>query len=387
MKPSKFFLSTLIAASVMTATAYADLSTYDEVNNTVSWVAGQENAYKYVDGTTWLKGTVGDDGQISWTDSSVTEITRVNNTGWLLYLDGSNQTISVNPAEDSSDGGGIWVTGTGNSVTATLGNWAGSIQVDAGNTLNTSWGAQLKDGTIVANGTVNLTNSTINLDGSTTREWYTGESGIINSEATNLLAWWASSGAIKALGTGVVNFNELTSIQSGFSIEAAGSATVNFNNKTVSGGSIILSTGTIQNLTVGTETRLVIDYAEASGTGALSNVVISEGAKLDVSGVVAGQSYNLFLATNVSGASNFSTDNVTIDGNVIPGHGASVSLTDSGVFSYSEGVSYGDMVWTGKENSTWDTTAKNWTSKTEGSGGDIAFAHGFSWLEFFYRFP
>ena len=216
MKPKTLFYSSLIAAAAMStvpAWAVSYISSYDSENKKINWYSADNAAYKWVGSSSgafatasnWVSGT-GLNGTPTWSDTN-TAPARVSsgdiNYGYLLYFDGTSQTISVsggtgtgNDGVDSSDGGGIWVTGTGNTVTASLGGWAGSIQVDAGNVLNTSWSQKLKDGHIVANGTVNITSGNLNFDGSGERTWFVGADGSITfGTATGI-----SNGTITLLG-------------------------------------------------------------------------------------------------------------------------------------------------------------------------------------------
>ncbi len=250
MKPKTLFFSSLVAAAAMsTVPAWATNSTYDATNKKIDWVSS-DNAYKWVGSssgafataTNWVTGT-GLNGTPTWTTTNKAPARSGN--GYLLYFDGTSQTISVSGGSGSdsiatSDGGGIWVTGTGNTVTASLGNWAGSIQVEAGNVLNTSWITKLKDGHIVANGTVNITSGNLNFDGNGERTWFVGADGSITfGTATEI-----SNGTIKLLG-------EVDTLSSGITNRTStGTTTLTKQLVTFSAG--ITNTGNLDLLTVDT---------------------------------------------------------------------------------------------------------------------------------------
>ena len=204
MRNSKFLLTSLLAAATMSATAFADTRTTQNVTTwNIKYVNGEktytegQSVFKWVGSergdagtsTNWVSGTYSRTNGLSFTETYANP-TRVNDVGFLLYFDGQNQTVTVNGTSsgqpDSSDGGGVWVTGTGNVVTVSMGRWAGSIQVDAGNVLNTSWSQQFKDGQIVAYGTVNISGANLNFDigpngvMSDSRQWFVGSEGVIN---------------------------------------------------------------------------------------------------------------------------------------------------------------------------------------------------------------
>ena len=189
MKTRNILVSTLVAAAAATfaASAFAATPTTDgNFESITSWDVSSGSVYKYSSGS-WLTGSYSD-GAFTFTETTGTPA-RADSKGFILYFDGTNTTVSASASsdKDTSDGGGIVVTGTGNTVTASLGRWAGSIQVDAGNTLNTLWTQKLKDATIVANGTVNITSGNLDLDGAGARSWSVGVDGSINfSTATTL---------------------------------------------------------------------------------------------------------------------------------------------------------------------------------------------------------
>ena len=357
MKTSKFFLSTLIAASAMTATAYADLSTYDSTNNTINWVSGQANAFKYNTDGTWTIGTVSADGSISWSSDSASSVSRVNNTGWIAYFDETNQTISATTTSDSSDGGGIIVTGTGNTVTASVGRWAGSIQVDAGNILNTSWSAQLKDGLIIANGTVNITSGNLNLDGAGQRNWWVGTEGSINFSAATGLSFIVdgqpSTGTVVVSGavdtTGAAEIEGLLNRSRGFVVKSKDMVTFAAG---LTSGLESLSVGTIDSSVADTSLSVVESYdsfsavnqyyVDKSANGVRVYYTIEDYSAMDL--IWAGTSGNSTWTDQGSNWSSSGTetsflngDNVTFDG------------TGNGTVSLENGadISVGNMVVSG----------------------------------------
>ena len=407
MKRKSLFLSTLFAAATlststlaplavtsavvatsaaMTPNALAAISTYDSTNHKIIWANTAENAvFKYVGAAgesiafntpeNWNKGSTSN-GAVTFPETAVTgNPTRVSG-GYLLYFDGNDKTMTFSGnGGDSSDGGGIWVSGTNNNVTVSLGGWAGSIQVDAGNILNTSWNAQLKDGHIVANGIVNITGGNLNFDGSGTRSWYTGNNGQINIQA----ATGISNGSILLLGSGKTTFSALTSIASGQSIEVKDTAKVDFGGRTVGGsGTLKLNEGTtLGNITLGTLTldlsALTLDNSTAKVT-LDGSVSFTKDAVIKLNNVTIGTNYKIFnLGTaTLDGLTykNFSSDSVTISGR------SKITSAD-GVLSITLGTVYSDLVWANEDGAVWNTTAGNkvW-SRTEDTSNKYDFANG-----------
>ena len=421
MKNSIKLSSILIAAAAMSVPAMANLATYDETNKKVNWVDSQA-VYKFVGTTTgesgtitgnmntaadWNKGSISS-GTITMPETAVTEApARVNNVGYLLVFGEDTETtsasigktisITANTNADSSDGGGIWVKGTDNTVTCDLGRWAGAIQVEAGNTLNTKWTAYLKDGVIVAKGIVNVTSGNLNFDGAGTRTWYTGDNGQINIQA----ATQVSTGSIQIVGSGKTTFSVLTSIAAGQSIEIKDTAKANFSNQNVS-GTIKLTTGTLESLT---STGTIVVSGE-TGTKTLKDVTFGAGSTLDLSAVAlgtesaaivtsgtvtfnagmtialgdltAGTTYKIFNGGTLTNWSTgtLSANNFTLNGKQM--NGRNIITLSNGDFSYTAGMVYTDLVWNGNEGSSeWNTTATNWNHKNEQSQTEaVAFANG-----------
>ena len=387
MKNSKFLLTSLLAAATMSATAYSDESvTWNVDSGHVYKWTGNAGGDAFATANNWVTGTYSG-GNVEFGSNTGTP-SRTSNKGYVLYFD-SGVEVSGGGDSDTSDGGGIWVTGTGNTVTVSMGRWAGSIQVDAGNVLTTSWSNQLKDGKIVANGNavVNVASGNLNFDTGGVRTWYTGENGQINIQSATGIS---NSGSVSATGVGTVTFNTLTSIAAGSYVEAAG-ATVDFNSKTVSGaGSIKLSSGTIQNLTVGSGGTLAVE-----GSGSLSNVTFSAGSIFDLSGATLSSDTALLIAsgsvtfnsaqkivlsssltsgtykifdagTNLADWTSLGKSNIDFFASGIGARGTSVSFANSGEMTITIGTEDpASLVWNGASgNSTWntDTSNTNWTN-------------------------
>lgn len=408
MKRKSLFLSTLFAAAtlststlaplavtsavvatsaVMTPNALGAISTYDSTNHKIIWANTNANAvFKYVGeaGTNitfntpanWNKGSTSN-GTVTFPETAVTGNPGRVNGGYLLYFDGENKTMTFNGnGGDSSDGGGIWVSGKNNNVTVSLGGWAGSIQVDAENVLNTSWNAQLKDGHIVANGTVNITSGNLNFDGSGTRSWYTGDAGAINVKTATGL----SAGSIEILGSGKTTFSKLTSIASGQSIEVKNTAKVDFGGQTVGGSGVLkLNAGTtLGNITLGALTLDLTALTLDNSTPKVNldgSVSFTENSVIKLGNVTAGGTYKIFDAGVTSADSltykNFSSDSVAIGGR-------SVITNSNGALSITLGTVYSDLVWAGVENAVWNTTAENkvWNRTSDASETKYDFANG-----------
>lgn len=114
---------------------------------------------------------------------------RVDNKGPHLIFNNATVTVTGNPP-NTSDAGGISVTGNSN-VTASLGSYAGSIYVEEGSSLSTSFGVQLKSmeaeghANVFTNGTLNLSTPGGNLNfdngaGAGNHYWHIGLNGVIN---------------------------------------------------------------------------------------------------------------------------------------------------------------------------------------------------------------
>lgn len=412
MKRKSLFLSTLFAAATlststlaplavtsavvatsaaMTPNALAALSTYDETNHKVNWgIAGVENyVFKYVGTagtnitfateTNWNKGTVDANGNITFSEPAVTGVParKDQSNSYLLYFEGENQTITFSgDGGNTSDGGGIWVTGTGNTVTVSLASWGGSIQVEEGNTLNTSCTLQLKDSTIVAGGTVNISGENLDFDGTGTRSWYTGNAGAINIQT----ATGISNGSIQLLGSGKTTFSALTSIASGQSIEVKDTAKVDFGRKTVGGsGTLNLNAGTtLGNITLGALTLDLTNLTLGSEDAQINldgSVSFTENSVIKLGTISIGTAYkffNLGEGATLDGLTykNFSSDSVTIGGRT------EITTIDGVVSVTFSDTVYSDLVWAGGENGVWNTTSTNTVWSRPDTSTNYNFANG-----------
>ena len=404
MRNSKFLLTSLLAAATMISVpAYADTPVITwGLNNTTTnvykWNGTADTAEPsdYDTASNWLKG----DTNTTWSDiSSITNFAtststpaRPQNKGVVLYFDGNGRTLNFRgKGLVTSDGGGAWVAGTNNTVTVDIGQWAGSIRVDATNTLNTSW-TKLKEGNIVAEGIVNGSGN-LQFDGSGLRTWYTGENGQINMlTATGV----SNSGSISATGLGTVTFSTLTSIAAGSYVEAAG-ATVDFNSQTLSGaGSIKLSSGTIKNVTIGSGMTFdVAGTGSLSGTITLGGVVnfLSSSSALDASGATS-LSVTSDVVFSLAGLSGVKNDDGSTTFSLISGktlgtdwtglNASNLNLVGTGVGSRNQTVSFSEngsvtvsgtlanLVWSGKNSSVWDVSTQNWTN---GDADDVFYSN------------
>lgn len=97
-------------------------------------------------------------------------------------------TTAVNTNTDTSDKGGIWVTGNGSNVTSNIGRWAGSIRVDEWAIASVNYSISLKGtepegvATVWVDGTLNITGrNDFNMNDGSHQRWYIGEHGVINT--------------------------------------------------------------------------------------------------------------------------------------------------------------------------------------------------------------
>ncbi len=180
-------LRTALAARLAVIPAFATITTGVLTIGTFACSIGQQAVaadamYTIPDygGTeyTWTSGTNWNDG----TDDPV----RSNNKGPVLIFDDAGTiNVSRNEAIDTSDSGGIKVTGD-SDVTVSAGRWGGSLYVGVGAVLNTKATIAWKntEATGVANfyveGTLNLTNNHYTYDGNNAHNWHIGPEGVIN---------------------------------------------------------------------------------------------------------------------------------------------------------------------------------------------------------------
>ncbi|MCQ2372101.1 MAG: hypothetical protein MJ058_08655 [Akkermansia sp.] len=122
--------------------------------------------------------------------TQVNKIARVDNKGGVMVIDNAGEISNSVTVGDTSDYGGVKVMGDTTFTTA-LGNWAGSIFVEAAAVLNASYNVALKNteastaANVYVDGTLNITGrSNLNLnDGNDYQNWYIGETGFINLSA------------------------------------------------------------------------------------------------------------------------------------------------------------------------------------------------------------
>ena len=178
----KGLLVAVLAAFAMGQTAWGE---------SIQWKTPTYGGPEY----TWT-GAAGDnryETDNNWKGNS--KPTRSNNKGPLLLFDNVTATVSGGGGVDTSDSGGIKVTGN-SSVTCTLGRWAGAIYVEEGSALTTSYSQQLKDdysddstANVYVGGTLTITNTdSLNLnDGAPNQKWIIDTYGSINlSQASSV---------------------------------------------------------------------------------------------------------------------------------------------------------------------------------------------------------
>lgn len=138
-------------------------------------------------GTEWTYST--EDGLFHNGESTIAAPVRDSNGGPVLVFDNVG-TVTANAGADTSDAGGIKVTGD-SIVTSNLRSYAGAIEVGEGATLNASYGGWLKN--TEADGVANVW-----VDGTLTFAGHP-ESGIVISDGNNFQNWH--------IGTeGLINF-------------------------------------------------------------------------------------------------------------------------------------------------------------------------------------
>lgn len=134
--------------------------------------AGVEGHIWTWDGNNWTK----DDGTVS-------SPTRDADTGAFVIFEADKK--SQNPEfGNTSDGGGVWVKDNVNVSDISLGQWGGTIQINAGAYLD-AWASQLKSEVVndtTANvwveGVLNLRGFN-NFDGAANQKWHIGKDGMI----------------------------------------------------------------------------------------------------------------------------------------------------------------------------------------------------------------
>ena len=180
--PKTLLAAVLTAGSLVTATDQWALPSFGGKEYTWTGAAGSMN---YTDAGNWA-------GDIA--PSSSTNGHGGKGKSPVYIFDGVTGIISEGSGVDTSDYGGIKVTGNSN-ITCSIGRWAGAIYVEDGSTLSTSYGNQLKDdysgatANVYVGGTLTITNQgALNInDGDKDQNWLIDSNGIINlTEATSV---------------------------------------------------------------------------------------------------------------------------------------------------------------------------------------------------------
>lgn len=135
-------------------------------------------------GTEWTYST--EDSLFHNGESTIAAPVRDSNGGPVLVFDNVG-TVTANAGADTSDAGGIKVTGN-SIVTSNLYSYAGAIEVGEGARLNASYGGWLKNteaagvANVWVDGTLNFTGrSNIDIsDGNNFQNWHIGTEGLIN---------------------------------------------------------------------------------------------------------------------------------------------------------------------------------------------------------------
>ena len=196
LKLNKTLRAALIAAiAAVSSTAYS--GTIGETVTPYTLPQNGGTVHQWTGGA----GTTDSRTDANWTNGKPAR----DSNGPVLVFDGANVTLTnVDGNIDTSDSGGIKVINnsivTANSL---LGRWAGSVYVEEGSELTTSYSTKLKntESTAAANiyvdGTFNLTGSAnMNIsDGNKYENWHIGENGIINITNSNGSVTKASGGS------------------------------------------------------------------------------------------------------------------------------------------------------------------------------------------------
>ncbi|MGN0873855.1 MAG: beta strand repeat-containing protein, partial [Akkermansia sp.] len=126
-------------------------------------------------------------------DGNTANPARGDGKGPVLVFDNVG-TVTANAGTDTSDYGGVKVTGN-SVVTCSLGGWGGAIHVGEGAVLNATYFVQLKNtekpafANVYVDGTLNFTGrSNIDVsDGEFYQNWHIGANGIINLGCSNFV--------------------------------------------------------------------------------------------------------------------------------------------------------------------------------------------------------
>ena len=399
MKTSKFFLSTLIAASAMTATAYADY-TFSS-SETVTITSNTEHASVVVnEGVTGTFNitennrdlkidslTLNGDLVVNEPTCALAEIGDISGTG----------SITLSKTTANNWGGALMLSGDSSGYTGTINIWNGG---SASN--NSGYYSQflvLKSANAAGSANVSLGASTVLVVATDS----TGIGGLNSADVNTSVVSQATSFAYggDATKTNPYNFSYGSSLPNndgthrflnitgegvyeykgvfgssenigGLSLNWSGTGTqtlsgTNYiNDLTVSNGTLVLNgTTTIAgtatnagNLTLGGKVELS-SAIQNSGT-----VTVSDTAVFSLANLTAGEGGVYTLFTNSEGASvswsgEMGLGNVDLTGTDIAVRGASATFSGAGVTVIS-GVA-ADLVWAGTEgNATWNSSATNW---------------------------
>lgn len=148
---------------------------------------------------TWTGGG-GDDKAVgtaaNWQNASgeAAAPARADNKGPKLVFDGVGTVVTTGNPPDTSDAGGVSVSGNSN-VTVALGSWGGAVYVEAGSVLNASFGQQLKstegenEANVYVDGILTLTSNrsdrSLNFDTGSER-WHIGTQGTLTLNAGSI---------------------------------------------------------------------------------------------------------------------------------------------------------------------------------------------------------
>ena len=401
MKTSKFFFSTLIAASAMTATAYADITVVNttqditaDLSGTLTLagvdgvgpgtanilVSGTLNAIIHTNsgGDYEYKGAAGT-VNIGNSETQVNVATGRIEMGDLLNSNGS--TLNIN------SGSALIITGNNNSgndyktASLLLGEWNAKTTVnvygtmlakeatafsgDSGMVMNVSGGTLAVNGIGVGNPAKSPTSS-LNL--SDNGKLILGGAGITHAQGA-----WSSS-----LGAGTVGLStDSTTINTVLTVtDATTGTTFDTTRYTFS------DTGVDQTLSQGTTGGTISllggingdGLVKVSGAGTLVlGGTVNLSSAIQNSGTISVSSEVIFNLTSIDGVQtlisggtieNWNTEtlsasNFKLNGDTIVGR-SHVDLSTQGAVTVSVGVA-ADLVWAGTEgNATWNSSATNW---------------------------
>ena len=383
MTTSKFFVSTLIAAAAMTATAYATDYEYsessssgttlnDNVPNSAEHTITFCGASGYLPG--YSNGTFSSNIILTDTASGDAAITINNGTSTFGKTQTFSGSISGSGTFSLAETGQTKATTyifTGD-VTAFTGNINAGIQV-AGTTNNTGGGIQF------GNGVAYSTAATVT-DGVISNISGTGTITAGNKLTYNYAA--SESYTTLSIGNSSISAGTLT-FQGGASYSVSSAVTA--GTLTLSAGSLTLNGDTTVSsaLSVASGTTLT-----NTGTLDLSGATVSLSSAITNTGTVTATKETVFFLANLEGVrtdnqtaftlvnggtttwdSDMGVDNVNLAGTGIAGRGAVGDFAENGVVTVTHG-SAGNLVWAGTSSSnTWNYSAdnSNWTIEGDGA--------------------